>query len=111
MSIPLKVYSIVILGLSSTTPEGIVSEFRDMTYTMMGSEITLTEAAKIPNNLGLWRANILNPEDRKLVLDRARRLKGSQFDHVFVRRDLRYAQRMELRLRCENLELRAAEPA
>ena len=44
------------------------------------------------------------------MLDRAKRLKGSQFDNVFVRRDLTYAQRMELRLRCENLELRAAEP-
>ena len=45
------------------------------------------------------------------MLDRAKRLKGSQFDHVFVRRDLTYAQRMELRLRRENLESRTAEPA
>ena len=104
-------HSIVIRGLSSTTPAGIVSEFKDMTSTMMGSEITLTEVVKIPNNPGLWRAKILNPEDRKLVLDRAKRLKGSQFDHVFVRRDLTYAQRMELRLRRENLESRTAEPA
>ena len=106
-------HSIVIRGLSSSTSAGIVSEFSDMTTTMMGSQITLTEVVKIPNNPGLWRAKILNPENRKLVLDRAKHLKGSQFDHVFVRRDLTYAQRMELRLRRENLahESKAAEPA
>ena len=103
-------HSVVIRGLSATTPAGIVSEFRDMTSTMMGSQINLTEVVKIPNNPRLWRAKIMNPEDRKLVLDRAKHLKGSQFDNVFVRRDLTYAQRMELRLRRENLELRAAEP-
>lgn len=93
--------SLVIKGLAATTPAGVVSEFGDLTSTMMGTRVTLTDVVKIPNNLGLWRAKVTDSDDRKLVLDRAKQLKGSQFDHIYIRRDLTYTQRMEMKERRE----------
>lgn len=93
--------SLVIRGLSSTTAAQVVSEFGDITSTMMGSRVTLTDVVKIPNNSELWRAKLMDADQRKFVLDNAKRLKGSQYDHIYVRRDLTYAQRMELKQRRE----------
>ena len=96
-------FSLVIRGLSSNTPTGVVAEFEDVTSSVMGTKVTLTEAKKIPNNPDLWRAKILDPEQRKLVLDRAKHLRGTQYDHIYIRRDLTFVQRMELRQRRESL--------
>ena len=96
-------FSLVIRGLSSNTPTGVVAEFEDVTSSVMGTKVTLTEAKKIPNNPDLWRAKILDPEQRKLVLDRAKHLRGTQYDHIYIRRDLTFVQRMELKQRRESL--------
>ena len=94
--------SVVIKGLASTTPAGVVSEFGDVTSSTMGTRVTLSEVVKIPNN-ELWRAKIFDTDKRKLVLDQAKKLKGSQYHHIFIRKDLTFAQRAELRQRRESL--------
>ena len=49
---------------------------------------------------GLFRCDILNSVDRQSVLEAAKNLKNnSEFEGVFVRRDLTYNQRMELTAR------------
>ena len=92
----------MIRGLSSNTPAGAATEFGDLTLTMMGTRVTLTDIVKIPNNPELWRGKILDGEQRRFVLDRAKHLRGSQYDHIYIRRDLTYAQRMELKQRRES---------
>lgn len=93
--------SLVIRGLTATTAAQVVSEFGDITSTMMGTRVTLSNVVKIPNNSGLWRAKLIDPDERKFVLERTKRLKGSQYDHIYIRKDLTYAQRMELKQRRE----------
>ena len=95
-------FSLVIRGLMSNTQAGVIAEFGEVTSTMMGTRVTLTEVVKIPNNAGLWRANVLNLEHRELVLEKAKNLKGTQYDHIFIRKDLTYSQRMELKQRRES---------
>lgn len=95
-------FSLVIRGLMSNSPAGVTAEFGDITSTMMGTRVTLTEVVKIPNNVGLWRAKVLNLEHRELVLEKAKNLKGTQYDHIFIRKDLTYTQRMELKQRRES---------
>ena len=95
-------FSLVIRGLVSNSPAGVVAEFGEVTSTMMGTRVTLSEAVKIPNNAGLWRAKVLNVEHRDLVLEKAKTLKGTQYDHIFIRKDLTYTQRMELKQRRES---------
>ena len=43
----------------------------------------------------------MDSEQRALVLDKAKTLKGSQYDHVYIRRDLTFNQRQELKARRE----------
>ena len=54
--------SLVIKGLASTSPAGVVTEFSDIAATMMGTRVTLTNVVRIPNNPGLWRAKLLDDD-------------------------------------------------
>ena len=65
----------------------------------MGMRVELTDVRAIPSHPDLYRAKILNISDRKQLLDRAKNLRGTRYDKVFIRRDLTYAQRAELRER------------
>ena len=62
--------------------------------------MTLEDVVRIPSETDLYRGKIKDDSTRKLILDKAKNLKGStQFGSVFIRRDLTYNQRMELRAR------------
>ena len=52
-----------------------------------------------PSHTDIHGAKIMNTNDRKLVLDKAKNLRGTRYDIVVIRRDLTYAQRAELRER------------
>ena len=92
----------VVRGLISNTQAGVIAELGEVTSTVMGTRVTLTEVVKIPNNAGLWQANLLNLEHRELVLEKAKNLKGTRYDHIFIGKDLTYNQRMELKQRRES---------
>ena len=91
--------SVVIHGLKSTSTRGVGTEFGELTQQMMGKHVELTDILPIPGHAGLYRGKILNESDRKLVLDKAKTLKGTNYDRVFIRRDLTYNQRCALKAR------------
>ena len=93
--------SIIVRGLTSTTLTDSTAEFEEITNMMTGSPVTLTDVVRIPDHPELIRGKILDEGKRKLVLEKAKTLKGSRFDGVFIRRDLTYAQRQELKVRRE----------
>ena len=93
--------SIIIRGLKSDSPNGIVNEFADLSNKKMGARILLTDVVMIPKHTGICRAKISNPDERQLVLDRAKNLRNTEFQHVYIRKDLTYAQRGELKMKRE----------
>lgn len=91
--------SVVIHGLKSTSTRGVSAEFGELTRRMLGTQVELTDIVPIAGHAGLYRGKILNENDRKLVLDRAKTLKGTEYDRVFIRKDLTYNQRCALKVR------------
>ena len=94
-------FSVVVKGLSAKTPDTIATEFAEITSVMMGCRVSLTDIVKIKDHPELCRGKIMDNEQRALVLDKAKTLKGSQYDHVYIRRDLTFNQRQELKARRE----------
>ena len=93
--------SVIIRGLKADSPRGIVNEFADLTEKKMGARIQLSDVVMIPKHTGICRAKIPNPTERQLVLDSAKNLRNTEFQHVYIRKDLTYAQRGELKLKRE----------
>ena len=93
--------SIIVRGLKATTPGGVVDEFCEISQRKMGARVVLSDVVIIPGHSGICRAKIPNPAERKLVLDQAKELRHTEYKHVYIRRDLTFAQRGELRLRRE----------
>ena len=89
----------VIKGLVARTADAISAEFAELSTVMMGVRVSLTDIVKIKDHPELCRAKIMDNELRALVLDKAKFLKGSQYDHVYIRRDLTFTQRQELNMR------------
>ena len=88
-------------GLTSSSAGDAKAEFEDITLMMIGSRVTLTDIVRIPNHPELCRGKVLDEGKRRLVLEKAKTLKGSRYDGVYIRRDLTYVQRQELKLRRE----------
>ena len=101
--------SVIIRGLKATTPRGLVTEFADVTQRVMGTKVELSDVVIIPGHGGICRAKILNPSEKKLVLDQAKDLRNTEYKHVYIRRDLTYAQRGELKRRREAEAARNSE--
>ena len=98
--------SVIIKGLKAKTPDAIASEFAELTSVMMGCRVTLSDIIKIKDHPELCRAKIMSNDQRVLVLDKAKTLKDSQYDHVYIRRDLTFTQRQELKMRREHTTTR-----
>ena len=91
--------SVVVRGLEASSPADLAARFAELTQTIMGKRVELSEVKAIPSHPDIYRAKIMNADDKKLVLDRAKNLRGTRYDKVFIRRDLTYSQRAELRER------------
>ena len=91
--------SVIIRGLGVSSLSGVASSFSSLTERMFGMKVELSDVVPIPNHQDLFRAKILNEENRKLVLTRAKSLRDTEYGQVFIRRDLTYKQRQELRNR------------
>lgn len=91
--------SVIIKGMHANTPRELINKFGDLSLTFTGIRVELTDIVPIPNHSDLFRAKILNDDNRKLVLERAKTLRDTEHASVFIRRDLTFAQRKELRER------------
>ena len=88
--------SVIIKGLKAKTPAEVVHLFKELSSTKLGCEVTLSEVSPIRDHAGMFRAKITSDELRKHILDNAKTLKGTQYDGVFISRDLTRAQRTVL---------------
>ena len=93
--------SVVIRGLNASSPSNAVMLFSGLSENMFGVKVELSDVVAIPNHNDLLRAKILNEEHRKLVLTRAKSLRDTEYGHIFIRRDLTYKQRLELKSRLQ----------
>ena len=91
--------SVIIRGLEASSPSDLVIKFSELTQHLMGTTVEISEVKAIPSHPDIYRAKIINANNRKLVLDNAKNLRGTRYDKVFIKRDLTYAQRGELRER------------
>ena len=89
-------HSIIVKGLRATSPTDLTNQFRQIAEEHMGTTVDLTDITLIPGHPTIYRAKIVDDTLRKLVLDKAKQLKGTEHDSVFISRDLTYAQRTEL---------------
>ena len=90
--------SLVIRGLKADTASEAATKFSDIVESLIGKPATLTEVCRIRNDTDLYRGNVHNSYLRRMILDNAKHLKGSEeYSHVFIRRDLTFKQREELR--------------
>ena len=92
--------SLVIRGLEASSAQGAVRRFEEVTEHLIQQKVTLVEVVRIPSETDLYRGKVPDDSVRKLILEKAKVLKNStQFGSVFIRRDLTYNQRKELRAR------------
>ena len=92
--------SVIIRGLQASSPNEVSTKFGSLSETVFGSKVELSTVTPIQGHVDLYRAKILNEDHRKLVLENSRKLKSSQdYSHVFIRRDLTFKQREELKRR------------
>lgn len=92
-------HSIIIRGLGASSPRDAALKFAETAVSVFALVVELTDVVAIPGHPDLYRAKILDDSLRKKVLEKAKSLKDSQHRDVFIRRDLTYKQRLELRQR------------
>ena len=91
--------SIIIKGMHAQSPSDLARKFGELSLSFTGTRVVLSDVVSIPNHTDLFRAKIMDEDDRKLVLEKAKTLKDTEHNDVFIRRDLTYAQRKDLRER------------
>lgn len=90
-------HSIIIKGLGASTPRDMALKFRRLTSEVMDKPVEVTEVTAIPNHPQIFRAKILDEDNRNLVLEKAKSLKDTRdYKGVYISRDLTYAQRTAL---------------
>lgn len=91
--------SLVVRGLRVGTAREAAAKFSEIVHTLIGEHVTLTEVCRIRSDTDLYRGNVNDSRLRKLILDNSKYLRESENSHVFIRRDLTFQQREELRAR------------
>ena len=91
--------SLVIRGLRASTTAEATARFAEVTETLIGEKVVLSETCCIKKSSDLYRGNVHCTRQRQLILDHAKDLKDSTLSHVYIKRDLTYKQRMELQAR------------
>lgn len=91
---------LVIRGLGAGSAGEAIRIFESVSTHLINRKVTLSDVVKIPSESDLYRGKVTDDDTRKLILDKAKHLKNStRFDTVFIRRDLTYNQRAEMRVR------------
>ena len=89
--------SIIVKGLSASSPRDLAQKFSQLTNEVMGFPTSLSDVTPIPGHTAIYRAKILDDEVCKQVLDKAKTLKRTNsHSNVYITRDLTYSQRAEL---------------
>ena len=83
---------------SDTDCAALISEVFEV---LAGKEVTFSDFLRFDKRQDLVRVKILNERDRRLLLSNASELQNTDKSRFFVRRDLTYLQRQELRERYE----------
>ena len=94
-----RVASLVVRGLRVGSAGEAAAKFSDIAFAITGERVTLTEVCRIRSDADLFRGNIHDSRHRKLILEQSKYLRDSEHSHVFIRRDLTFLQREELRAR------------
>ena len=87
--------SIIVKGLSADSPRDLAQKFSALSQEVLGTPVTLNDVTPVPNQRNIFRAKILDDSARKQILDKAKTLRDSAYDGVFISCDLTYAQRAE----------------
>ena len=88
--------SIIIKGLQASSTNDLASKFEQLSEQVMGTKVGLCDVSSISGHPHLYRAKIVNDELRKTVLEKAKTLRNTDYNSVYISRDLTYAQRSEL---------------
>ena len=88
--------SIIVKGLKVSSASDFKIKFRQLCDDVMGAKVDLSDVNPISGHPNIFRAKVVDDTQRKLILDNAKRLKGSAHDSVYISRDLTYAQRADL---------------
>ena len=91
--------SLVIRGLQVSTPTEAAAKFGEITSMLIGERAILSEVCRIKSDSDLFRGNVHDERVRRLILEQSRKLKDSAYSMVYIRRDLTYSQREELKAR------------
>ena len=89
--------SVIIKGLDASTPRDLSLKFKRLTSEVMDRAVEVTEVSSIPNHPHIFRAKITDEDSRNFILEKAKSLKDTEnYKHVYISRDLTYAQRTAL---------------
>lgn len=102
--------SVIVKGLAASSASELVAKFEQLTGQFMGTSVVLSDVSPISGHPSLYRAKIRNADLRKMVLEKAKTLKNTEFNSVFISRDLTYAQRTELFARRRARQSESAHP-
>ena len=87
---------LVVRGLPASSTSDFGTKFAQLTGDLMGTRVEVSEVMAIPGQSNYFRVKVMDENIRKQLLDKAKHLKGSIHQNVYVSRDLTYAQRTEL---------------
>ena len=94
--------SLVIRGLGAGSASAAIAAFEHVSEYLINQKVTLTDVVRIPSESDLFRGKVPDDSARRLILDKAKQLKESpRYGFVFIRRDLTFKQRSELRAKRE----------
>ena len=89
-------HSIIVKGLDACSPIDLVTKFSQISEQHMGSKVELQEVTCVSGHANIFRGKIPDDGLRKLVLDKAKLLRDTNHNSVFISRDMTYAQRTEM---------------
>ena len=87
--------SIIIRGLPNFTTNAVADKFKDVSRFLLEKVVELSCIRTIDVSKGIFRGDVEDP-DRRLLLNKVSKLKNSQFNSIFISKDLTYQQRQEL---------------
>ena len=91
--------SVILRGFNAVNQNDVKRKFADICVLLSVDQIELSGLTRI-NEMGLFRAKIMNKEQRSLLLSRVKNLRNSEaYRSVYIQRDLTYRRRQEMMVR------------
>ena len=94
--------SVIIRGVPNTDVSGVCNIFQAVSNFLVSKDISIENLQCVHQEKGIYRADIPNDDDRRLLLNQTKRLKEhASYKSVYIHKDLTYTQRQELYRRRE----------